>query len=83
MTSNEIKAAIMADTLAKRGGVYTARWGFFYRHGGTSEQHAGYVRALPGATVLEHGEVWKAFSGGAPLARQSHWWVTFTVQGGA
>lgn len=83
MTNDEIKAAIMADTLSKRDGVYTARRGFFYRHGGSSEKFAARVQALPGAAVLDHGEVWKAFSGGASLARSSHWWVTFTVQGGA
>lgn len=80
MSEREIKKRICASTLSCRGGVYTARWGFFYRNGGTSEKHANIVREkLPGALVLDHGEVWKAFRGGASVGQSSHWWVKFTI----
>jgi len=60
--------------------VFTVRRGFFYRSGGSAEQLAQRVReAFPEATVLDAGEVWKEFVGGAPLQRQSHWYVKFTL----
>jgi hypothetical protein len=80
MSGLEIKKRISASTLSRRAGVYTARWGFFYRHGQTSQLHAETVREkLPGACVLDHGEVWKSFRGGASVAQSSHWWVKFTI----
>ena len=36
--------------------------------------------AFPNAEILESGEVWKDFRGGASVAQQSHWFVKFTVQ---
>ncbi len=36
--------------------------------------------AFPQAVVLDSGEVWKPFVGGAPLAKSSHWFVKFTVR---
>jgi len=80
MTKIEMQEAIGCDTLSVRKGVWVARWGFFFTKGATSIQKADRVRnAFPAAKVLEHGELWKAFRGGAPTSRQSHWWVAFTL----
>ncbi len=81
MTLAQIKNKIYGvDTISVRGGVYTVRRGFFYTSGKTSNEIALRVaRALPEATILGHGEVWKDFRGGAPVAQQSHWWVKFTL----
>lgn len=62
-----------------RGGVFTVRDSFFYTSGRTAQDLVNEVRAVfPTAVVLDSGEVWKDFRGGAPVARQSHWWVKFT-----
>lgn len=77
----EIKDAIGADTLSFREGIFTARRGFFYSHGGSSNQFAEKIRnRIKNAVILDHGEVWKPFRGGAPVAKQSHWWVKFTTR---
>lgn len=67
------------DTLSVRHGVFTARRGFFYTHGQTADLIVLHIKAgWPDAIILESGEIWKPFVGGAPTARQSHWFVTFT-----
>ncbi len=76
----EVKEAIEADTLSKKKEVYTARKGFFYRHGYTSEQYAKKIEKLvKHSEIIEHGEIWKPFRGGASVANSSHWWVKFKI----
>lgn len=69
-----------ASTCSLKAGVYTVRWGFFYRHGGDAQTKVRRVLAtFPQALVQDSGEVWKAFNGGASVANQSHWFVKFTL----
>lgn len=83
MKTEEIRQLIRADTLSKKGDIYTARRGFFYTSGGTSEAFANRIRdVIPSARILDHGEVWKDFKGGASVANQSHWWVKFKITTG-
>lgn len=61
-------------------GLTIIRCGFYYRNNFTSEMFANKVsRVLTEANltfkVVDHGEVWKPFRGGARLADQTHWWV--------
>lgn len=88
MKTNKITAGQMANripcdqcTLSK--GIYTVRRGFFYKHGKSSEDYKVLVMAQAPANAIFHscGEVWKPFIGGAPVARQSHWWVKFSIAG--
>jgi len=80
MTLTELKSLLSADSYSLKAGVFTVRRGFFYRNGGSAEAYAArVVAAVPGATVLDCGEVWKAFKGGASVANHSHWYVNFTV----
>ena len=56
------------------------RRGFFYTHGMTAETFAlsvekAIAEAGSKARVVDSGEVWKDFRGGASIANQSHWWV--------
>jgi hypothetical protein len=82
MKLQEIKDVVHADTISCKHGVYTARWGFFYTHGGSADgKCAKVMAAFPQARVIDSGEVWRAFSGGAPVAAQSHWFVKFTLDG--
>lgn len=85
MTTNQALDKLMAgscypDALSKSKGVFTARKGFFYTGGKTADAFAARVKeALPEANILEQGEVWLPFRGGAPITRQSHWFVRFTL----
>jgi len=80
MTIKQIEELISADSISLRNGVFTARHGFYYRHGGSAESYAAQViAAVPGAVLVDEGEHYAAFRGGASVANQSHWWVKFTV----
>ena len=80
LTVKQVRDLISVDTLSLKNGVFTARRGFFYTHGGSSEKLAARIQAaLPQAVILDQGEVWKAFRGGASVANQSHWFVKFTL----
>ena len=82
MKTKEVKELLghSFDSVSKYKGVFTVRRGFFYTHGGTADKCVNTVLLkIPGATIIESDEIWKAFSGGAPLAKQSHWYVKFTV----
>jgi hypothetical protein len=81
MKLQQMREALMVDQVARqKDGTYLARKGYFYHHGQTSEKLAERVAAaLPGVTVLDHGDHFAAFRGGAPLAKSSHFWVRFTV----
>ena len=77
--SNQLQVhGINSRHLSVRKGVYTLRRSFFYTHGYTSTMLAEKVKAA-GFTIIDHGEVWKNFRGGASVAKQSHWWVRFTI----
>lgn len=78
-----MKCEIGADTISKRNGVYTARKEFFYTKGKTAADFVKRVTdAYPGAKILDSGEVWKPFKGGATTANSSHWFVKFTLSEG-
>lgn len=79
-TAVKRRAKEVADTVSYRDGVYTARREFFYTHGRTADGFAAEIRAaVPRAVIIDCGEVWKPFRGGAPTHRSSHWWVKFRV----
>ena len=85
MKTSEVKNTLHVnnvsfDTLSQRDGVFTLRRGFFYRHGNDANKIAAKVQAaLPDAMIVDRGEVWKPFRGGASVAQGSHWYVKFTV----
>lgn len=79
MTLKQIREAFSADTYSLKNGVFTVRRGFFYPGGFSAEAYAAKVQAaFPTATIVDKGEVWKAFRGGASVAAQSHWFVKFS-----
>lgn len=64
----------------KRNGDIVARRSFFYRNGKTSADFDQYVRKVLNTAgledkyqIVESGEIWKPFRGGATIANQSHW----------
>jgi hypothetical protein len=80
MKLQEMKEELNADTISKRGDVYTIRVEFFYTHGFTSEKLARRVIArFPNAEIVEHHENWAPFRGGANTYNSSHWMVSFKL----
>ena len=80
MKSDEIRKLLGMDTISKKGNIYTVRKEFFYRHGMDALSIAGKVKEkLPDATIVDYGEHWAPFRGGASVAQSSHWWVKFTL----
>ena len=78
--AQEVRSRLHPDTVSVKAGVVTIRRGFFYTGGVTAGAYADKVRAaFPNATILDAGEVWKPFRGGAKVAQQSHWFVKFTL----
>lgn len=77
----KIREAVHVDSVGRRkDGCVVVRRGFFYRHGGSAELFAEKVTtALEknniNAHVIDSGEVWKAFSGGATVANRRYWFV--------
>lgn len=84
-TADEVKDMLSVgdahfDQVTKRGTTYTARRGYYYRHGQTAQGFVNKVLdAIPGVKIIDSGDIWKPFKGGASLAQQSHFYVTFEL----
>lgn len=81
----EVLGIDASEDLTKYRGVYTYRQGFFYRHGDNhfkvrEKLSKALDKAGIAATILDSGEQWKAFRGGASLKQDSHWWVKFSIE---
>lgn len=79
------KLAGIVDTVSVKhelnGDVFTVRRGYFYRMGASAEKLANTVkRIFPTATILDSGDHWAAFRGGASVAQGSHFYVKFTLE---
>jgi hypothetical protein len=85
MTASKVREALATadchvDSISLKNDVYTIRRGYYLRNGFDAEMLADKVRrAFPSVIILETGEVWKAFLGGASVAQQSHWFVKFRL----
>jgi hypothetical protein len=72
---------VSADQISRQpDGTIIFRNGYFYRHGNTSDRFQQNVtdaltRAGITHTVIDSGDKWTPFNGGATLARSSHFWV--------
>lgn len=89
-TTKEIKKLVKEnlhpDVIGStKDGCVIFRWGFFYRHGNDSSQFAAKVinllnsHNITNCKVVDDGEVWKSFRGGASTSNQSHWYVKIKV----
>lgn len=80
MKLQEIKDTLGADTISKKGTVITVRKSFFYTGGFTPQAYVTKVlAAFPGAKIIDSGEIWRPFRGGASVAQSSHWYVKFEL----
>ena len=81
-----IKQTVSADSIYRqKDGTITFRRGYFYRHGMTPEAFRdGISTKLKKAgidhTVVDYGDHWTPFNGGASLSRSSHFYVRIAVQ---
>ena len=79
-TAPDVQSILHVSQVTKSKGVFTARQGFFYRHGRNEEELAQKIQdRFPNAEIIDMGEVYKAFKGGASVAKQSHFWVKFKL----
>ena len=82
LTMKNLRDAVYADSFGRdRAGDFVVRRGFYYRNGGTAERFRDQVAAqLESAgikfTVVNCGEHWAPFRGGASTRNSSHWYVT-------
>lgn len=66
----------------KKDGTVKTMSGYFYRgQGGTEESNKQKVlTAFPDAEIIQTGDQFTSFRGGAPLAKQSHVYVIFKLK---
>lgn len=80
LTAAQVKERISCDQCVKRNGIFTVRKGFYYTFGKTTQDLVdAVVKAFPNANILDSGRIWKDFKGGAPIQKQSHWFVKFSL----
>ena len=81
-----IKQTVSADSIHRqKDGTIIFRRGYFFRHGMTPESFRdGISTKLKKAgidhTVVDYGDHWTPFNGGASLSRSSHFYVRIAVQ---
>lgn len=80
LTTKEVKKKIGCSTVSRRGDVYTARQGYFFHMGRTTQTLIDKItKEFPDAIILESWDKFLPFRGGAPVAKQSHWGVSFKL----
>lgn len=81
LTVKQVRDVAIGSTVGKtKRGTIIVRRGFFYTNGCTAEIFRdGVVRRLAAngieVNVVDFGEIWKPFRGGATTAQGSHWYV--------
>ena len=85
MKSSEVRELLKGcnfHVISVRKGIYTVKTGFFYRNSLSPDVMKQKVLSkIPSATILDAGEHWHAFVGGAKpgSAQDSYMWVKFTI----
>lgn len=85
LTAKQIEDSTSIDHVSVRNGIYTARRGYFWGVSASGEAFAQQVRnEIEKAfdidiVVLDFGNHFTAFKGDAPLTKQSHYWVKFSI----
>ena len=76
----ELKHKLHADTISKKDGIITIRHEFYYRFGQSAQTYIDIVKQIfPQAEIVDSGEHWAPFRGGASTANSSHWYVKFKL----
>ena len=86
MTSALLGSITFADDITNhKEGSFTLRRSYFYTNGKTQKDFEKDVMSKLkkegySAAVIDSGNVWKEFKGGAAVKNQSHWWVKMKFQ---
>jgi urease gamma subunit len=76
-----VDAGVWPDYISKtKSGTWKFYKGFFYRHGQSAEGWAEKLSKVPGVKVVDQGEHYTDFRGGASVRASSHFWVEFTFE---
>lgn len=84
----ELKKNVNADTIGRKrdgSGNYLFRKGFYYRFGTDAQKYAKQVsfdlcEMNQDHDIVDYGEKYTAFRGGASVANQSHFWVVVKMK---
>jgi len=74
----------VGDQITTKNGNILVRKGYFYSSGGSEEKLASRITPILDSmnikyTIVDKGNVWRSFKGGAPIAKQSHWYVEIKI----
>jgi hypothetical protein len=81
VTLANLKEKIYCDQISKCKQGFIFRRGFFYTNGGTSEKFKNNIvkqlteKGFTKFVVVDSGEKWTTFKGGASLTNLNRWWV--------
>ena len=79
-TAKQVQDILSGENVTKRNGIFTLREEFFYTHGKTEYDLIKDIKlAFPDARIIDQGEIWKPFNGGASIVNSSHWFVKFSL----
>ena len=85
ITASYLQDNILADSVGrKKDGTFVARQGYFYRAGKNAKGFCASVEADLkelglNYEIIEIGDHWTPFRGGASLAQSSHFFVHFKI----
>lgn len=84
ITAKFLNENLIVDEVSKSKDGFIAREGFFYLHGKTAGDLRENIEKQLGALnlkfkIVDFGEKWRAYKGGASLRTQSHWFVKFEI----
>lgn len=87
MTSALLGSITFADDITNhKDGTFTLRQGYFYTNGKTEKDFEKSIlsslkkEGYSAVAVIDSGNIWKEFKGGASVKNQSHWWVKIKFQ---
>ena len=74
----------IVSSFSKRNGIYTVRRGYFYTSGKTTNDFVDRISDVlkqegVAFEIVDSGNHWAPFRGGASVCNQSHWYVKFSL----
>jgi len=87
LTATALADIMVIDNVSKKrdgSGHFIFRKGYFYTNGGSEDKLAERIERdckinNLNVEIVDKGNHWAAFNGGAPLAKSSHWWVVAKI----
>lgn len=87
LTARALSEIVWADQVSKKrdgSGNFIFRKGYFYSHNDNEDNFAEHITKQCednnlNVNIVDKGNHWAAFKGGASIAKSSHWWVEAEV----